>query len=234
MNNQSQAQIFLADGRGRSETDTFRSYHTFNFGRYVAEGREPFGKLYLLNDDMLRPETSLSLTVEQPTDVVLMPIVGGLEYVSEGETHFLEPGQAGIVSLRAGMTYTVTNPYPTELINYLQLWFASSETGTTPAVRQVVFDLTTPNTLLPFLSNVPGEPQGFIGRFAGRVDGTYLIKSVQAGEPKRVFVFVLQGAFEVANRLMHEKDGLSLTYQEDDVLEFEALSNDAVLLITTC
>jgi hypothetical protein len=45
---------------------------------------------------------------------------------------------------------------------------------------------------------------------------------------------VLQGVFEIANRLLHERDGLALTYQQDDVLEFEALSNDAVLILVTC
>ena len=53
MNTQTEAQIYLADQRGRSETDFFRSYHTFNFGQYVAEGRAQFGPLHLLNDDTL-------------------------------------------------------------------------------------------------------------------------------------------------------------------------------------
>lgn len=234
MDTQTQAHIFLADQRGRSETDFFRSYHTFNFGQYTAEGREPFGALCLLNDDTLRPGASLTMQAERPTQVLLLPIVGGLEYASEGETRFLEPGQAGIFTLKAGMTYSVTNPYPSELINCLQLWFTKPAVSDTPTVNQVDFDLTTPNTLLPVLANVPGQVKGFIGRFAGRQEGTYLIESVPTGATKQVFAFVVQGVFELANRLLHEKDGLALTYRQNDVLEFEALSNDAVLLIITC
>ncbi|ARK10812.2 pirin [Fibrella sp. ES10-3-2-2] len=237
MDTQVQAHIFLADQRGRAETELFRSCHTFNFGAYSAEGRTPFGALCLLNDDLLRPGASLTMQVEQPMQVVLMPIVGGLEYAVEGVTHFLEPGQAGTLALPAGMNYMVNNPYPNELINCLQLWFTMPESGVFSTVRQIDFDLSLPNTLQPFLTIIPTEqavPTGFIGRFAGREEGTYPIRPLVAGETRRVFVFVLQGVFEVANRLLHEKDGLALTYQQADEVEFEALSNDALLLLLTC
>lgn len=236
METQLQAQIFLADQRGRLETDLFCSYHTFNYGPYQAEGREPFGALCLLNDDTLRPGASLTMQVQQPVQVVLMPIVGGLEYAVNGITYFLEPSQAGVLSLPAGMTYTITNPYPAELINCLQLWFTADAVGASPMISQTDFDLATQNTLLSLLSNVPDKEKcsAVIGRFSGREEGTYLIGPVTKGEVKRLFVFVLQGVFEVANRLLHEKDGLALTYQQENMLEFEALSNDALLVIITC
>lgn len=245
MDTNTDAQIFLADQRGRSPTDFLESYHTFNFGPYVAEGREPFGPLHLLNDDTLRAGASITLQVEQPTEVWLLPLAGGLEYtrsagvpVAAGtgrtEPDFLEPGQVGRLSLVAGMSYTVTNPYETETINLLQIWFAKPPHDFLPAVAPVPFDLRTRNTLLPLY--VPDGAadsgyRGFIGQYGGRQEGTYTIEQDGDAGPGRVFVFVLQGAFEVANRLLHEKDGLALQYPQDDVLDFEALSNDAILLL---
>ena len=189
MDTQTQAQIYLADQRGQSEAEAFRSCHTFNFGSYTAEGREPFGALYLLNDDTLRPGASLHMQVEQPTNIVLLPIVGGLDYASEGEIHFLEPGQAGALSLAAGMTYTVYNPYPSEFINCLQIWFANSSGSSLATSRQINFDLTTPNTLLPFYGNVDSQTaeqtgySGFIGRFAGREEGPTPLGQWLKGKP---------------------------------------------------
>ncbi len=240
MNTQTQAHIYLADQRGCSEAEAFRSCHTFNVGSYTAEGREPFGALYLLNDDTLRPGASLRMQVEQPIEIVLLPIVGGLEYASEGETRFLEPGQAGVLSLAAGMTYSISNPYPSEFINCLQIWFTRAPGSSLPTASQVTFDLTTPTALVPFYGNVDNQTDeqtrysGFIGRFAGREEGTYAVGPVAEGHTNRVFAFVLQGVFEIANRLLHQRDGLALTYHQEDVLEFEALSNDAVLVLFTC
>lgn len=45
------------------------------------------------------------------------------------------------------------------------------------------------------------------------------------------FVFVLYGVFEVANRLLHQSDGLALEFTDDGKVEFEALSNEALLLL---
>lgn len=55
-----------------------------------------------------------------------------------------------------------------------------------------------------------------------------------AGSCGRVFAFVLNGVFEVANRLLHAGDGLALTYAADGgKVEFEALAPDSVLVLLT-
>ncbi|QKZ13953.1 pirin [Spirosoma sp. KUDC1026] len=261
MNAQTDAQIYLADQRGCSQTNLVRSYHTFNFGAYVAEGRQPFGPLQLLNDDTLRAGAALNLRVEDATDVILLPLEGGLEYhfresiapssastsVSTGATSigvalagvtpdFLEPGQVGILSLPAGTTYSVTNPYETETITFLQFWLRRIEAIAGSTVTHNRFLLLTKNTLLPLFGSAAAgsdtvlTSRGFIGQYDGRGEGTFTVPA--AG--RNVFVVVLRGVFEVANRLLHEKDGLSLRYEPADThrdMEFEALSDGAILLL---
>ncbi|AQG80251.1 hypothetical protein [Spirosoma montaniterrae] len=226
MTSQTEARIFLAEQRGASQTPDLHSYHTFNFGPYRAEGREPFGALCLLNDDILQAGASLSLGVDEPTSVVLLPITGGLEYRTEQTTDFLEPGQSVVLSLGAGMAYTVGNPYETEFINFLQIWLIHGETAFAPAVNVSTFDLSQKNTLLSFLDTTETGRRGYIGRYDGREEGAFVV-----GAGQNVFVFVLSGVFEVANRLLHARDGLALRYQQAAELDFEALSNEAVLLV---
>ena len=64
-----------------------------------------------------------------------------------------------------------------------------------------------------------------IGKFDGRGETTYRVKNKDAG----LFVFVLEGAFEVQGTLLHARDGLALW--ETDEVEMEALSNDAIILL---
>ncbi|GAB3755283.1 pirin family protein [Spirosoma pomorum] len=248
MNTQTDAQIYLADQRGCSQTNLVRTYHTFNFGRYVAEGREPFGVLHLLNEDTLRAGAALNLRVEDATDVILLPLEGGLEYQIRESTatstseptrstpDFLEPGQVGVLSLPAGTTYSVTNPYETETITFLQFWLRRTEAIAGSTVTHYRFLLLTKNMLLPLFgsagagSDTALTSRGFIGQYDGRGEGTFTVPA--AG--RNVFVFVLRGVFEVANRLLHEKDGLSLRYEPADThsdMEFEALSDGAILLL---
>ena len=91
------------------------------------------------------------------------------------------------------------------------------------------FDLSVDNTLLPLfpLDDTDSQYQGFIGRYAGRAEDRYQPRERKNG----VFVFVLSGVFEVQNRLLHQRDGLSLTNVQNGEVDFEALSNDAVLLL---
>lgn len=225
MDTQTQAQIFLADQRGHSQTPVLRSFHTFNFGSYQNDSRTPFGALQLLNDDSLVAGASLSLTVEQPTDVLLLPINGGLEYTCDLTSGFLEPGQSGLLSLTSGMNYTVSNPYETETIDLLQLWLTRPADSSVSGFADTTFDLSQKNKLLPCFPT-SAESRAFIGRYDGRAEATLTVTPDQ-----RVFVFVVQGVFEVQNRLLHERDGLALTDVQGNTVEFEALSNDAILLL---
>ena len=233
MNTQRHAQIYLADQRGFTETGSLRSYQTFRFGGYQPDGREPFGPLCLLNDDTLRVGASQTMRVETATVVGLMPLVGGLEYTAGGPPAFLEPGQAQTLRLPGGTTYTVSNPYETKTINFLQFWLTDAPGTISLGVGQTAFDLNQKNALLPLFELRESEAndadiRGFIGRYDGRRDDTYTVRN---GEFNGIFVFVLTGVFEVANRLLHERDGLAIRYGQADVLEFESLSNDAILIL---
>jgi redox-sensitive bicupin YhaK (pirin superfamily) len=64
-----------------------------------------------------------------------------------------------------------------------------------------------------------------IGKFSGRAETTYKLTSENSG----LFVFVIEGAFELEGRLLHARDGLALW--EIKEVELEALSNDAIILL---
>ncbi len=142
MDTSTQAQLFLADQRGCSETGFFRSYHVFNFGSYTAEARDPFGTLRVLNDNTLAAGHGITMRVEQPTDILILPLLGGLEYKSAAGNGFLETGQAQLFSLSNGMDYAINNPYETESINYLEIWFTRSSPALTPTITRMPIDLS--------------------------------------------------------------------------------------------
>lgn len=145
---QTTAQIYLADQRGCSPMDWFRSFHTFNFGAYFHENKMPFGALHLLNDDTLAAEKSLTMKVESDTEVLILPLVGGFEYKNRiGQQGFVETGQALTLILEIGMSYEIMNPYEAELINFLQIWNIIQNCFTLPQLI-IDFSITTTRTAL--------------------------------------------------------------------------------------
>ncbi|WP_080056662.1 pirin family protein [Spirosoma aerolatum] len=238
MDTQTQAQIFLSDQRGCSQLDFFRSYHSFNFGSYSAESREPFGTIQVLNDDALMAGHSVCMQLERNTDVVILPLVGGLEYKSDAGNGFLDAGQVLILSLAASMKYEICNPYETETINYLAIWLINPSGRSRSGSQIYSFDFQTKNSLLPLFDVAASNSfndssfRAFIGRYGGRQEGIYPLYSDQHDvRATGVYVFVLNGAFEVQNRLLHERDGLALLDIRHGEVAFEALSNDAMLLL---
>lgn len=241
---QSKGKMFLSDERGHQELDWFRSYHTFNFGQYQHEHKRAIGLLYVLNDETLAGGKSLSLMAEDDSDVLLLPVVGALSVKdAAGNTCLVDAGQCYQATAPAGTTIELSNPYEEHLINFLQVWFKRGKTNIPsckPAAQLCSFDLyTNKNRLIELFSAGPGscppepeketsKPYGrqFIGKFTGRAEITHTITAPYNG----LFVFVIEGAFEVQYRMLHARDGLALWDLQE--VEFEALSNDAIILVT--
>jgi redox-sensitive bicupin YhaK (pirin superfamily) len=229
---QTQGQIYLAGQRGCTQLSWFRSFHTFNFGHYQDQNRKPLGTLQVFNDDTLAAGKSFKMRLEENTEVILLPVVGAIEYKNSlGKTGFLEAGQMQIFSASEGMEYEISNPYETELVNFLQIFLSNNQQPFIPNIQEITIDLEVRNQLLPLFSpglkglKIQQESFGFIGKYGGRKEDIYHLKNPDHA----VFVFIIEGAFEVQNRLMEARDGLSLGNLDE--LEFEALSNDAIILI---
>lgn len=78
------------------------------------------------------------------------------------------------------------------------------------------------NTLIPISKKL--ETPNFIGLYEGRKEETYSIYNPD----KTIFGMVINGAFEFQNRLLETRDSILL--REIDVLEFEALSENALII----
>jgi redox-sensitive bicupin YhaK (pirin superfamily) len=216
---QSPGKMYLSDERGLNEMPWFRTFNTFNFGRYFSEHKQPFGALYVLNEDVLAGNRSFRMEVETSSDIILIPIVGAITYFTpDGRNGLLEAGQAQVLHVQDA--FEIRNPYEHDLVKFLQLWIKS------PAASPgslVAVDLSKKDSL--FTLHHTDNYRIAIGKFNGRGEGSYHLHDKQRG----VFVFNIEGAFEVQYRLLHEGDGLALW--DIDTVALEALSNDAILLI---
>lgn len=226
---QHQAQIYRSELRGCSESEIFRRYATFNLGDYKADSREPFGLLLALNDETLGAGNTIFRHIEENTDILILPLVGGLIYRdSFGNEKTLETQQVGLFSAQKGNAYQLTNPYGKELVNYLQIWIKGAGKFR-KAAAQFDFDFSRRNVLVPIFGTqglgMNSEASGCIGIFDGRREGTYHLGHTDCG----IFVFVISGAFECDNRLVEARDGLAIVNVAE--IEFEALSENAMLLV---
>ncbi len=235
MNVQSKRKIFPADERGCDETDWYRSYSTFNFGKYFNEHKHPFDDLYVLNDDTLAGGMHFNINIEENSVMLLLPVAGAVTYKDTyGNESIINTGQLQVSYLHKGAAIEISNAYKYELINFLQprIKTDTSKTNIQPEIFSFDLDknknklirLTSASTLNT--NNAIQFTLTSIGKFTGREEAVYRMKNKESN----LFVFVIEGVFEVQGHLLHARDGLGLWDVSEDK-ELEALSNDAIVLM---
>lgn len=228
---QTEAQIYLANRRGTIKHEGFRSFHTLNFGAYLAEGRESVSRLIAFNDEVLTSGHSTQVKVDNPTEIILLPTVGGLELIDNSqESIFVSTGESFRFIAFPESAFKIVNPYPTETMGYLQIHLKPDLSGEvlnnlmdeTPLNS---FSLDEKNHLVPAFTSTAKSVSAWVGQYDGRVEDTYVISKPE----NALFIYVINGAFEVQNRLLETGDALTLWNTEE--VEFEALSDGAVILV---
>jgi redox-sensitive bicupin YhaK (pirin superfamily) len=228
---QSKAKMFLADERGLNQNEWFRSFNTFNFGKYFNEHKHPFGDIYVVNDDTLDAGRSLKMLIEEYSYIILLPVIGAIAYKdTSGNDNLIAAGQVEILMVDKGETIEISNPFDEGLVNFLQIWIKADIIKATKGSYLSTYNV---NKCLNGLLKISPSSLGTsslpfsvsIGKFDGRGETTYHAKNMETG----LFVFVIEGAFEVEGRLLHARDSLALW--ETESAEMEALSNDAILMI---
>lgn len=221
---QSNGKIFLAEERGEVQLNWFRSYRTFNFGEFYNEYKKPVGDLYVLNDDTLAGGKVHDFEVETDSEIILVPVVGAIFCITDtGLEGVVEAGDCMIIQAPAGSSLTIGNVFNDELVNYLQFWFKKKVTSA--AYQTAAFNINSgKNTFVELLPGRSSAPVFYMGKWGGREECTHRLK---AGH-NALFLFVLEGAFEVQYRLLHARDGL-LLWDVTEV-ELEALSSNAIIM----
>lgn len=221
MKSQSPAQIYKSHLRGHTEDGSHRVYAIFNFDDFYSPDRKPFGQLLAVNDETLAPETTLKRKLHDKESIVIVPLVGAIEYIADNKKQAIIPGEAWIIPAAENNTISIKNPYDDELVNFLYIVFSAPLSASIPVVE---IKLEEGNVLHPFAGNFGGV-FCYMGIYDGRKEDVYKVKKAGHG----LFVFVINGAFEVLGRLLEERDGLALWDVEE--VDFEALSGNAILLI---
>lgn len=200
MNETSFARMFLSASRRVEENHLYRTFETIRHN----DPSDPHatGLLRNFRDETLAAGHSLSFVASEDMHLFLFPMVGSLMLQVEGlNDELIEVGETRLVFISRGNSFSIFNCHET-LINYVQCCVAMPETP--EAAPHLHFEML---------------------RFDGREEINYTLHD----QMNRVFVWVVQGAFEVKNRLLEQRDGMIVRGLGN--IDAEALSNEAILLL---
>jgi quercetin 2,3-dioxygenase len=215
-----EAIIFLAEKRECSQTEDFRSYRTIPNQNFNSN----FTFICEFSDNTLNPQKSHKLKAEGNFCIVFLPLIGAIEISdSSGNngSNILNSGEIRYFFVRDKTEILILNPYEKDLVNYLEIWIKS------PLIELYEsflsnFNLELNKNKLLEISDFNQKEKFFIGKFDGREEGFLDIV-------KNAFVFVINGVFEVNNRLLEGRDGLF--FRNVETIELEGLGVENIILI---
>jgi len=212
--------MFLSGQRTKTILPGFQSSHGFNFGNHRHPGKDPVAPLTIWNDNALQAGKAVNMQVEKAADVLILPLLGGVRFKTGDQESWVENGQLLTASLPPGMSYEILNPYEEEWISYLEIGIEKKDPAITPSVMIRPVNTHRVNMLQPLFPS--GEANAFFGIYNGREEDIFITRH-------DLFVFVIEGAFEVDYKLLEARDAVAISRPGE--IEFEALSDRAMLLI---
>lgn len=225
--------LHRADSRGYFDHGWLQTWHSFSFGEYHDPSRMHFGKLRVLNDDIVAPGKGFGLHPHENMEIVTIPLEGRLAHTdSTGNEQTIVPNEVQVMSAGTGIWHSEYNHSQDEQVRLLQIWVLPDEKGHQPRYDQTSFDGTLRKGKFQTLVSPKGQDglwvnqQAYFSRISlDDQSAEYTLKKREHG----VYVFVIDGEVDVNDVALATRDGLGVW--EVDSLTLATERSADVLLI---
>eukprot|EP01006_Ploeotia_vitrea_P021757 TRINITY_DN54183_c0_g1_i1.p1 TRINITY_DN54183_c0_g1~~TRINITY_DN54183_c0_g1_i1.p1 ORF type:complete len:264 (+),score=34.51 TRINITY_DN54183_c0_g1_i1:129-920(+) len=110
-----------------------RSRMHFSFAEYHDPNRNSFGRIRVLNDDLVQPERGFGTHPHREMEIVTYIVEGELTHQdSSGNAETLGRGAVQYMSAGTGISHSEFNHHKTKPLRFLQMWYPPSERGLKP------------------------------------------------------------------------------------------------------
>ncbi len=223
--------------RGSADYGWLQARYSFSFANFFDPNRVQFGKLRVLNDDIVAPSMGFGKHPHQNMEIVTIPQEGALKHRdSMGNEGVIEAGDIQIMSAGTGVEHSELNARTHEAVKLFQIWVFPEEEGVAPRYDQKrISDLLSPNQLSTVVKPRSAAKNGDlwihqqawfnIGEFSEKTETTYQFNNKEHG----AYVFVMDGSIVVENETLNKRDAIGIW--DTDSVTITAERNSRVLLI---
>ncbi len=220
--------LHLREERGYANFGWLDSWHSFSFGHYFNPKKMGFGKLRVLNDDTVAPESGFGTHPHENMEIISIPLEGKISHKdSSGGTGTVESGEIQVMSAGTGITHSEYNLSQNEKLKFLQIWILPKKINIKPRYEQRKFsDEEFKNRIKTVVF-----PESFQNELYINQDAYVSIADIEeAGEityssysaENGVFLFIISGKAEIDGLTLREKDAAELSEEEKYTVKTEA------------
>jgi quercetin 2,3-dioxygenase len=129
-----------SESRGSANHGWLKATHSFSFANYYDNNRIHFGKLRVLNDDIISPTKGFDIHPHQDMEIITIPLSGSLKHGDNmGHEEIIKAGEVQVMSAGTGVWHSEFNASGTEELNLFQIWIFPDKKGRKPRYEQKLF-----------------------------------------------------------------------------------------------
>lgn len=200
------------EDRGTGEYGWLSTRYSFSFSNWYNPARMGFGKLRVLNDDIIAPHTGFDTHGHRDMEIITIVMRGAVSHKdSMGNERKVEEGMVQVMSAGTGVMHSEHNneDVPLELF---QLWIESKQKGIPPRYEEQKVDFLKDEDVRTVLV---GEGALTINQDAsityissiGEKDEVYSLKGTERG----VYMFVIEGEVKLGDMIAQRRDAFCVS-----------------------
>ncbi|MGE0024109.1 MAG: pirin family protein [Hyphomicrobium sp.] len=213
--------------RGASNFGWLDSKHSFSFGHYYDPRNMGFGKLRVINEDIVEGGAGFGTHPHDNMEIISYVLEGALAHKdSLGTGSTIRPGDVQRMSAGTGIAHSEFNASPSDPVHFLQIWVLPEQRDLKPSYEQKSFPVDKRKGRLELV----GARDGRDGALTIHQDLDLFVANLDKGDevahalrPRRkAWVQVTRGTVTVNGVEVAAGDGAALT----DEAEVRIAAND--------
>ncbi|WP_042355932.1 pirin family protein [Bacillus rubiinfantis] len=199
---------------GRSNLGWLRSLFHFSFAEYYNPNNTNFGRLRVINDDLVAPGTGFDLHPHHNMEIISYVINGQLTHGdSMGNKSTITRGHVQYMSAGTGVYHSEQN-LGDDTLRFLQIWIIPDRSGYQPSYGDYRFDWDDRyNNWLHMVSGKDGQAPIKINQdvniYALELDQNKEM-TFSVGEGRQVYLVQVEGSSQVNAIELAERDALEI------------------------
>lgn len=226
-----------AQTRGSANFGWLEARYSFSFANFFNPERIQFGKLRVLNDDIVAGGMGFGKHPHQNMEIVTIPQEGALKHRdSMGNEGIIESGDIQIMSAGTGVEHSEMNASSKDPVKIFQIWVFPDTENVTPRYDQKkIAPLLNKNTFSTVVKPkdkandtelwVHQQAYFSIGEFTETTNTVYTLNNKAHG----IYLMVIRGTFIVNNETLNERDAIGIW--ETNMVSITANEGSKALLI---
>ncbi len=204
--------IHKAKERGTADHGWLKTAHSFSFANYHNPEKVHFGKLRVLNDDIVAPSKGFGMHPHEDMEIITIPLSGALKHSDNmGNEGVITTGEVQVMSAGSGVLHSEFNASDSEWVSLFQIWIFTDEKDHEPRYDQKKFNPGDRKNSWQLLVSPNGQNESlwihqnaFISVVDYDAEGTidYELNSAKNG----VYFMLIEGKAEIESNALEKRD----------------------------